>query len=82
MPRRGALALMAAMAGLGLAGCVSDEDLRRQDDAQCRSYGFTPATPDFSKCLQRESIARRYLPPYWAPPLWMPYPGPGPFWWH
>jgi hypothetical protein len=76
MPTRGALAFCAMIMVLGLGGCVSPEDLRRQDEAQCRSYGFTPATPDFATCLQRESLARRYPPPYWAPPLWAPYPGP------
>ena len=54
-----ALLLLACLAGLGLAGCVSAEELRREDAAQCTSYGFTPGTPDFSACLQRESLARR-----------------------
>jgi len=46
-------------AALGLAGCVSPEELRRQDEAQCASYGFVSQTTDFAACLQRESMARR-----------------------
>jgi hypothetical protein len=58
-----------------LAGCVTAEDLRRQDEAQCTSYGFKPGTPDFAACLQRENLARRYPPPgFWGPPpFWGPY---------
>ncbi len=55
-----------------LAGCISPEDLRRADEAQCTGYGFQPGTPDFAACLQRESLARRYAPPDWwgPPPPW------------
>lgn len=60
MARRTSLMLAAAVALLGVAGCASPEELRRQDEAACANYGFQPGTPDFSACLQRESIARRY----------------------
>ncbi len=72
-----ALAVMAALLPL-LDGCVSPEELRRQDEATCAGYGFRPGTNEFAACLQRESLARRYavppLPygPYWGPP-WGPY---------
>ena len=45
---------------LGLAGCVSPEELRQQDEVACASYGFAPGTPDFAGCVQREDWARRY----------------------
>jgi hypothetical protein len=57
MTNRSAL-LLVLLATLGLAGCASREELRRQDEAQCASYGFVPQTPDFAACLQRESLAR------------------------
>ena len=60
MARKALSALTAAVALLGVAGCASPEELRRHDEAACASYGFQPGTPDFSACLQRESIARRY----------------------
>lgn len=72
-----ALALVAS-----LSACVSPEELRRQDEAACVSYGFKPATDAFAACLQRESLARRYAEPVWpgAPPMgwcepgWYPVP--------
>ena len=68
-----ALALAAAAA---LAGCVSDAELRQQDQAQCTSYGFKPGTDAFAQCLQQENLARRYqLEQYEA------WPGP-PYWWN
>ena len=54
------------------ASCVSPEELRREDEARCAGYGFRADTPEFATCLQRESLARRYLsvpplpPPYWG----------------
>ena len=68
-----ALAAITALLPL-LGGCVSPEELRRQDEATCTGYGFHPGTNEFALCLQRESLARRYavppLPygPYWGPP--------------
>jgi hypothetical protein len=45
---------------LGLSACVSAEQLRAQDEANCAAYGFQPGSPDFSACLQRENLARNY----------------------
>jgi hypothetical protein len=45
---------------LALAGCVSPEELRAQDEAACAGYGFAPGTPDFAGCLQRQALARSY----------------------
>lgn len=66
-----------AMMLASLTACVSAEELRAQDEASCRSFGFQPGTPDFASCLQRESLARRYYsypPPGWYGPGWY---GPG-----
>lgn len=81
MAKRLALMVMVAIVLAPLAGCVSEAELRQADAARCASYGFKPGTNDFAACLQRESLARRYPPPYWdwGPPLWRPYPGP--YWW-
>jgi hypothetical protein len=76
MRRYGKMAALAAGLALALAGCGTAEDLRRMDEARCQSYGFQPATPDFAACLQRESLARRYQPPYWGPDWWGAYPRP------
>ena len=76
MPRRiGAVTIVIAVLS-ALSGCVSEAELRAQDEAQCASYGFERGTPDFAGCLQKESLARRYiLNSYDAGP-----PGYGPFW--
>jgi hypothetical protein len=76
MPNRIAFALAALLVLAGLAGCTTPEELRQYDAAQCRGYGFTPGTTDFAACLQRESLARRYAPPYWGPDWWFAYPHP------
>lgn len=60
MARRVVLVLASSLVLLGVAACASPEELRRQDEAACTSYGFKPGTPEFATCLQRESIARRY----------------------
>jgi hypothetical protein len=67
---------------LALTSCVSPEELRREDEATCTSYGFHPNTDAFATCLQRESLARRavtsYPPPYWG---WGYWGGSwGPYW--
>jgi hypothetical protein len=71
--------LAAGLALASLAGCVSPEELRREDEAACASFGFQPGTNDFAACLQRESLARRYTltsenPPWGPGPLWRPEP--------
>jgi len=60
-----------------VAGCVSDAELRRQDEAQCTSYGFKPNTEAFASCLQQENLARRYRLEQYQYQAW---PGP-PYWW-
>jgi len=64
-------------AALLLAGCVSPEEQRAQDNATCASFGFVAGTPDFATCLQRESLARRYPPagPIFWDPVWLPRGG-------
>lgn len=71
-----------SLVAFGLAGCVTPEQLRQQDEAACVSFGFQPNTPDFANCLQRESLLRRYQfglyssPGFgWYGPGWG-YPGP------
>ncbi|HYM03023.1 MAG TPA: hypothetical protein VET85_08760 [Stellaceae bacterium] len=73
------MAIKVALAGLllaCLAGCVSPEELRRADEARCRGFGFKPDTADFSACLQRESLARRYGST-WQGPVPFGWYGPG-----
>ena len=60
MTRRVGLVLASSLVLLAVTACASPEELRRQDEAACASYGFKPGTPEFATCLQRESIARRY----------------------
>jgi hypothetical protein len=43
------------------ASCVSPEEFRREDEAACAGYGFHAGTDAFASCLQKESLARRYL---------------------
>jgi hypothetical protein len=72
--------LLLVFVATALAGCVSAEELHRQDQAACASYGFHPGTNDFAACMQRESLARRYQPPPPPPPVWWGRPW-GPYWW-
>ena len=60
MARRVELVLASSLVLLAVTACTSPEELRRQDEAACASYGFKPGTPEFATCLQRENIARRY----------------------
>ena len=57
------------------ASCVSPEELRREDEAACAGYGFHVGTDAFATCLQRESLARRYIAlpptPYWGWGYWV-----------
>jgi len=78
-----ALRLAAMIAALvTLAGCVSDAELRQQDEAQCASYGFKPGTDAFASCLQHEALARRYrldqMQMWPGPPYWWSMPPPPP----
>jgi hypothetical protein len=73
---RVAAAILSTGIIMALAGCVSPAELRREDQAACSSFGFTPGTTAFAACLQRESLARRYA---WSAAAPWPY-GPGPGW--
>ena len=55
-----AIPLVCSLLLLALGACVSPEEVRRRDEAQCLSYGFKPGTTDFANCLQRENLARHY----------------------
>ena len=82
MARRIDIVTIVIAALSALPGCVSEAELRAQDEAQCASYGFERGTPAFAGCLQQETLARRYiLNSYDAgPPGYGPW-GPGlPFW--
>ena len=46
------------LAGLALAACASQAELRQADVGACQSYGFIPGTGDFAACMQREQLAR------------------------
>ncbi|HEV2546002.1 MAG TPA: hypothetical protein VGU20_01565 [Stellaceae bacterium] len=82
MPRRIGVITTIVIAALSAltGGCVSEAELRAQDEAQCASYGFERGTPAFAGCLQQETLARRYiLNSYDAG--YGPFGGPGlPFW--
>ncbi|MET0940408.1 MAG: hypothetical protein ABWY13_03500 [Mesorhizobium sp.] len=42
-----------------LSGCMTAEQQRAADEAQCRSYGFTKRNDAFAACLQRIDLARQ-----------------------
>ncbi len=80
------LALLAFLAALPLAGCVSVEERRAmieaQDDADCRNYGAKPGTQTYVKCRTdlrqaraQEAEARR--PVIVSSPVVAPF---DPFW--
>jgi hypothetical protein len=50
-----------AVAGLAflVSGCMTAEERRAADEAQCRSYGFRGRTDAFAECLQRLDLFRR-----------------------
>jgi hypothetical protein len=60
MSRSAVVQIVIAIMLIGLAACVSPEELRARDEAACARFGFQPGTPDFAVCLQRESLARSY----------------------
>ncbi|WP_420101486.1 hypothetical protein [Bosea sp. (in: a-proteobacteria)] len=41
-----------------LGGCITTEDLRAADEAQCRSYGFRAPSEAFSNCLMQLDLDR------------------------
>ena len=73
--RRRTLGFVLPLCALPLTAlCVSPEELRRENEATCAGYGFHVGTEAFATCLQRESLARRYLAlpptPYWGWGYW------------
>lgn len=48
-----------AAATLLLAGCQTAAEVRANDEARCRSYGFRLGTDAFAECLQRIDLDRR-----------------------
>jgi hypothetical protein len=82
-PRLNWFFFIAALA-LALTGCVSQERLHAEDEAQCTGYGFKPGTTDFANSMQRENLARQYWldqSVMWGPGPWGLWgPGWGPMW--
>jgi hypothetical protein len=37
----------------GISGCLSTEELRKQDTEKCAGYGFKIGTPQFAKCIMQ-----------------------------
>lgn len=53
-----------------LCGCISPQEVRKQQMATCSGYGFRQGTPAFSKCMMdldrqgnKESLCRQE---YWS----------------
>ena len=44
------------IAGLlvAISGCMSTEELRKQDAAKCSGYGFRAGTPQFVQCMMQQ----------------------------
>ncbi|WP_157018366.1 hypothetical protein [Mesorhizobium xinjiangense] len=42
-----------------LAGCVTAEERRAEDEENCRSFGFRPGTDAFADCLLSLELDRR-----------------------
>jgi hypothetical protein len=57
---RGMAMLLAGLLVDTLVACAAPPALQQQAEAACMAYGLQPETPDFSSCLQRETLARRY----------------------
>lgn len=63
-----------AAAVLTLSGCMTAQERREADEAQCRSYGFKRGNDAFAECLQRIDLDRRAqmrvardYDPFWEP---------------
>ncbi|MDI3306836.1 MAG: hypothetical protein QJR07_07000 [Acetobacteraceae bacterium] len=50
--------MRAALLGLMLSGCVSEEQIAADDRAKCQSYGFQPGTDGFANCMMQRESAR------------------------
>jgi hypothetical protein len=53
---------MLALLACAITGCATAQEVQQANERQCLSYGFRQATSDFAQCMQRESLAERYLP--------------------
>jgi hypothetical protein len=51
-----------ALLACAITGCATAQEIQQANERQCLSYGFHQATNDFAQCMQRESLAERYLP--------------------
>ncbi len=73
--------VLLAFAGIGLAGCMSTEEMRAEQDAHdnaaCIAYGARPGTDSYVKC--RTDLDRNHAIAASAPPVVVagPYMGPG-----
>ena len=45
-------------AAFSLAGCQTSEEIAKDDDATCRSYGLQFGTPDYVQCRQYQQSDR------------------------
>ena len=50
-----------ALLACAMTGCASPQEIQQVNQQRCISYGFHQATNDFAQCMQRESLAMRYL---------------------
>ena len=41
-----------------VSGCMSTEELRKQDAAKCSGYGFRAGTPQFAQCMMQADRQR------------------------
>ena len=51
--------LLLTAATIGGCTTLSPAEIRRNDEIQCRDYGFRPGTEGFAGCLQRIDLDRR-----------------------
>ncbi|MGH6858823.1 MAG: hypothetical protein ACRECY_01120 [Phyllobacterium sp.] len=58
MPPLKMVHVLAALAPLALAGCVSTEDQRAADQNKCASYGYGPGTDAFADCMMTQDRQR------------------------
>lgn len=67
--------------GSALSGCVTTEDLRASDAAQCQSYGFRAPSEAFSNCLLQIDLDRSAARRARFDRLDGGFYGPGPYGW-
>lgn len=52
--------LVVVASALSLGGCASAEQLAQRDAATCQSYGYSPGTPNYGPCLEKQAELRAY----------------------